>query len=273
MKMLPIDVSNIEGEIFFKGSNLQDLTEKDLRDIRGPGIGMIFQDPLTSLNPVFSIGEQLIRPIIEHKNISKLEAREQAIELLKKVGISGADKRIDEYPHQFSGGQRQRIMIAGALSLRPEMLIADEPTTALDVSIQAQILKLIKELQEEFNTALLFISHNLGVISSIAHRVAAMYGGWIVEEAETGELFSNPCHPYTKALLSSVPSIYDKNRILKSLPGSPPAAGEVIAGCRLHPRCPVKISGICEVEEPGVYEVSTGHKVKCFHSRGNLSGN
>jgi peptide/nickel transport system ATP-binding protein len=264
MKMLPREAEIIDGEILFSGENLASLPENKMREIRGPGISMIFQDPLTSLNPVFSINEQLTMPIITHTRVSRKQARDMAIQMLKKVGIPAADKRIDEFPHQFSGGQRQRIMIAQSLSLNPKLLIADEPTTALDVSIQAQILDLLKNLQKEYNSALLFISHNLAVVAGIAHRVAVMYGGWIVEEAPTHEIFNNPLHPYTKALLAAVPTIYGESRKLDNLPGRPPTAGEQVTGCRLHPRCREKIGEICEKEEPGNICISPGHYVKCF---------
>jgi len=252
------------GEVFFKDRNLLELNEKEMQKIRGNEISMIFQDPLTSLNPVFTIEEQMVRPLIVHKKASVKSAREIAVDMLKKVGITGADKRISEYPHQFSGGQRQRIMIATTLSLNPDLLIADEPTTALDVSIQAQILKLLSDLQNEYNTSTIFITHDLGVIANIAQRVVIMYSGWIVEEACTEELFKNPCHPYTKALLEAVPTIHGENRKLRNLPGSPPSAGEKIEGCKLHPRCPQKIEGLCERNIPEYFNVGKEHRVRCF---------
>jgi peptide/nickel transport system ATP-binding protein len=264
MKMLPNEAEIIDGKILFRGEDIINIPESGMREIRGPGMSMIFQDPLTSLNPVFSINEQLTRPIIAHRGVSGKQAREMAIQMLKKVGIPAAEKRVDEFPHQFSGGQRQRIMIAGALSLNPMLLIADEPTTALDVSIQSQILDLLRELQQEYNSAMLFISHNLAVVAGIAHRVGVMYGGWIVEEASTGELFDKPYHPYTKALLSAVPTIHGENKTLESLPGRPPTAGDNITGCRLHPRCPEKIDGVCNRKEPETLELSPGHFVRCF---------
>jgi peptide/nickel transport system ATP-binding protein len=264
MRMLPREAEIIDGKILFQNENLAVLPEHKMREIRGPGISMIFQDPLTSLNPVFSINEQLTTPIMVHMGVSQKQAREMTIQMLKKVGIPAAEKRIDEYPHQFSGGQRQRIMIAGSLSLNPKLLIADEPTTALDVSIQAQILDLLKELQQEYNSALLFISHNLAVIAGIAHRVAVMYAGWIVEEAPTHEIFNNPSHPYTKALIGALPTIHGESRRLDNLPGKPPGAGESVTGCKLHPRCQKKIEGLCENEEPGNICISPGHFVKCF---------
>jgi oligopeptide/dipeptide ABC transporter ATP-binding protein len=254
----------VSGEIIFKGENLVGYSEEKMRTIRGSGIGMIFQDPLTSLNPVFNIYDLMTTPLMLHKKYNKKQALEAAVEMLGKVGIASPEKRIYEYPHQFSGGQRQRIMIATALSLNPSLLIADEPTTALDVSIQAQILDLLVNLQKEFNTSMIFISHNLGVISGISHRVAVMYGGWIVEEAPVKELFTNPCHPYTIALLEAIPTISGGDRRLKNLPGQPPTVGEVIKGCRLQARCPRKIEGLCEEKPPEDYYVSSNHRVRCF---------
>ncbi|MCD4783407.1 MAG: ABC transporter ATP-binding protein [Candidatus Eremiobacteraeota bacterium] len=264
VRLVPHPGEIISGEIYFKDCNLLELKEKEMQKIRGNDIAMIFQDPLTSLNPVFTIEEQMTRPLIVHKKISRNSASEIAVDMLKKVGVTGAEKRIHEYPHQFSGGQRQRIMIATALSLNPGILIADEPTTALDVSIQAQILKLLSDLQHEYNTSTIFISHDLGVIANIAHKVVIMYSGWIVEEADTGELFGNPCHPYTKALLDAVPTIYGENKKLRNLPGNPPSVGEKITGCKLHPRCPQKVKGLCDKSIPEYYKVGSRHRVRCF---------
>lgn len=264
VRLVPHPGEIISGEIFFKRRNLLELKEKEMQKIRGNDIAMIFQDPLTSLNPVFTIEEQMTKPLMVHKKISRNSARKIAVDMLNKVGVTGAEKRIFEYPHQFSGGQRQRIMIATALSLNPGLLIADEPTTALDVSIQAQILKLLSDLQHEYNTSTIFISHDLGVIANVAHKVVIMYSGWIVEEADTGELFGNPCHPYTKALLEAVPTIYGKNKKLRNLPGSPPSVGEKITGCKLHPRCPQKIAGLCDRGIPEYYNIGHRHRVRCF---------
>lgn len=264
MGMIPFPGKVDSGSILFDGKDLLALDGESLRQIRGSQIGMIFQDPLTSLNPVFSIKEQMLPPLMIHKNLPEKEALDTAVKMLEKVGIPSAEKRIEEYPHQFSGGQRQRIAIGMAMSLCPKILIADEPTTALDVSVQAQILLLMQQLQKETGTSLLFISHNLAVVSGIAHRVAVMYSGWIVEEALSEELFNNPLHPYTKALLDAVPLIQGPGKKLKGIPGQPPASGEIITGCKLHPRCSSAIKGICRTREPGYIEVSPGHRVRCF---------
>ena len=254
----------VSGEIIFDGEDLVKKSQEEMTNIRGDKIAMIFQDPMTSLNPVFNIDEQMTMPLMVHKKLSKNDARKQAVEMLKKVGIAAGEKRIFEYPHQFSGGQRQRILIGTALSLNPTLLIADEPTTALDVSVQAQILQLLSDLQKEFKTTMIFISHDLGVIAGISHKVAVMYGGWIVEEAPSKEIFNNACHPYTKALLNALPSITDVDHRLNSLPGHPPVAGEVIEGCKLYPRCPEKIEGKCNKDVPGYYYVKENHRVRCF---------
>jgi len=240
------------------------LDDNRLQKIRGSRIGMIFQDPLTSLNPVFSIYEQMVPPLMIHQGVSEKTAKEKAVAMLNRVGIMGASRRIKEFPHQFSGGQRQRIAIAMALCLEPEILIADEPTTALDVSIQAQVLEILIDLQKQMSTSMLFISHNLGVVSGIAHRVAVMYAGWIVEEAPAKKLFENPRHPYTRALINAIPLIKGPGKELKSLPGQPPSAGEIIRGCRLHPRCPDKIDGLCDSSIPEYYNPDEDHKVRCF---------
>lgn len=268
IKLIPPPGKTVSGSIMFYGGgepvDIIKTPEKEMEKIRGSKIAMIFQDPLTSLNPVFSIEDQMTCPLMIHQKLSKKEALDKAVFMLEKVGISGAVKRIKDYPHHFSGGQRQRIMIASALSLEPLLLIADEPTTALDVSIQAQILDLLEKLQEETKTAMIFISHNLGVIADISQRVAVMYGGWIVEEAPADKLFANPLHPYTQALLQSIPSIYGESKTLSGLPGRPPSAGEDIKGCRLHPRCPKNIPQKCCHEKPQFITVDEGHKVRCF---------
>ena len=268
IKLIPPPGKTVSGSIMFYGAgepfDIIKTSEKEMEKIRGSKIAMIFQDPLTSLNPVFSIEDQMTCPLMIHQKLSKKEALDKAVYMLEKVGISGGVKRIKDYPHHFSGGQRQRIMIASALSLEPLLLIADEPTTALDVSIQAQILDLLEQLQEETKTAMIFISHNLGVIADISQRVAVMYGGWIVEEAPADKLFANPLHPYTQALLESIPSIYGETKTLSGLPGRPPSAGETIKGCKLHPRCPKKMLQKCCYDEPQFLTVEEGHKVRCF---------
>ncbi|MFP4498766.1 MAG: ABC transporter ATP-binding protein [Vulcanimicrobiota bacterium] len=264
MQLLPSGISVKNGEIFFEGRDILKLNPEQMRELRGPGIAMIFQDPMTSLNPVFSVEDLLTQPIRIHEGVSRDDAGKKAREMLEKVGITPAEKRMSQYPHQFSGGQRQRIMIASALSMDPRLLIADEPTTALDVSIQAQILELMRKLQSDFKTSLIFISHNLGVISEIAQKVAVMYAGWIVEEAPVREIFSNPLHPYTRALIKAIPSIKTKKEKLTSLPGQPPGTGVIVTGCKLHPRCPEMIPGLCNKKEPEDYQINENHRVKCF---------
>ncbi|MGM9968170.1 ABC transporter ATP-binding protein [Rummeliibacillus sp. TYF005] len=210
------------GKILFNGKDILKLSEKEMQKIRGKDISMIFQDPMTSLNPTMTIGKQIMEPILKHQNVSKDEAKKKAIELLQLVGMPKPELRIKQYPHQFSGGQRQRIVIAIALACNPHILIADEPTTALDVTIQAQILELMKSLQKKINTSIIFITHDLGVVANVADRVAVMYGGKIVEIGTVDEIFYNPQHPYTWGLLSSMPSLDIKDEKLYAIPGTPP---------------------------------------------------
>ena len=238
----------------------------EIRDIRGNEIAMIFQEPMTSLNPVYSIGEQITEAVQLHQAASKAEARELAIAMLDKVGIPGPAKRVDEYPHQFSGGMRQRAMIAMALSCHPSLLIADEPTTALDVTIEAQILALIKQLQAELGMSVMIITHNLGVIGEMADEVVVMYMGKIVEEAPLAELFNNPQHPYTQALFRSIPRIGRKDR-LEPIAGSVPNPYRIPKGCSFAPRC-MRAMSICSKEEPPVFTLAEGHQAKCWlHQR------
>lgn len=223
MRLLPESSSEFKnGEILFNGNDLTKLTDKQMQKIRGKEISMIFQDPMTSLNPTMTIGKQLMEPILKHQKVSKAKAREVGIELLKMVGIPNAENRFKMYPHQFSGGQRQRIVIAIALACNPKVLIADEPTTALDVTIQAQILELMKDIQKKVDTSIIFITHDLGVVANVADRVAVMYGGRIVEVGTVDEIFYNPQHPYTWGLLSSMPSLDLSEEKLYAIPGTPP---------------------------------------------------
>lgn len=223
MRLLPESNSEIKnGEIFFDGKDLTKLSEREMQKIRGKDISMIFQDPMTSLNPTMTIGKQIMEPIIKHQNMSKSSARERAIELLRLVGIPKAEERFKQYPHQFSGGMRQRVVIAIALACNPKVLIADEPTTALDVTIQAQILELMKDLQKKIETSIIFITHDLGVVANVADRVAVMYGGRIVEIGTVDEIFYNPKHPYTWGLISSMPDLETADAELYAIPGSPP---------------------------------------------------
>ncbi|MEK4484878.1 ABC transporter ATP-binding protein [Psychrobacillus sp. FSL H8-0484] len=223
MRLLPESSSEFKnGQILFNGKDLTKLTDKEMQKIRGKDISMIFQDPMTSLNPTMTIGNQIMEPILKHRKVSKSEARKVAVDLLRLVGLPKPEARIKQYPHQFSGGQRQRIVIAIALACNPQILIADEPTTALDVTIQAQILELMKDLQKKIDTSIIFITHDLGVVANVADRVAVMYGGKIVEIGTVDEIFYNPQHPYTWGLLSSMPSLDTAEEKLYAIPGTPP---------------------------------------------------
>ncbi|WP_342566911.1 ABC transporter ATP-binding protein [Psychrobacillus sp. FSL K6-4046] len=223
MRLLPESSSEFKnGQILFNGKDLTKLTDREMQKIRGKDISMIFQDPMTSLNPTMTIGKQIMEPILKHRKVSKVEARKIAVDLLRLVGMPKPEARIKQYPHQFSGGQRQRIVIAIALACNPQILIADEPTTALDVTIQAQILELMKDLQKKIDTSIIFITHDLGVVANVADRVAVMYGGKIVETGTVDEIFYNPQHPYTWGLLSSMPSLDTAEEKLYAIPGTPP---------------------------------------------------
>jgi peptide/nickel transport system ATP-binding protein len=237
------------GEAIFKGENLLTMSSSRLRDIRGNDIAMIFQDPMTSLNPVHRIGHQLVEAIQLHRDVTKAQARSRALELLKAVGIPRAERRIDDYPHQFSGGMRQRVMIAMALVNDPDLLIADEPTTALDVTTQAQILKLMTNLQKDFGSAIILITHDLGVIAEAADDVVVMYAARIAEQAPVDNLFKRPHHPYTWGLLGSLPRLDSDVDRLVQIQGQPPSLLNPPRGCRFHPRCPY-VMGICKTVEP-----------------------
>ncbi|MDO4302367.1 MAG: ABC transporter ATP-binding protein [Bacillota bacterium] len=252
-----------EGEVIFDGNNLLSMTEKELDEIRGDQITMIFQDPLTSLNPVFTVGNQIVESIMTHMHLSKKQARERAISLLNKVGMPDAEGMMKKYPHTLSGGMRQRAMIAMALSCNPRLLIADEPTTALDVTIQAQIMKLLKELQQENGMSIILITHDIGVVANMADRVLVMYAGQIIEEASADELFTAPKHPYTRGLLGTVPTIRDgADRQLVSIPGMVPESYDDIVGCRFAQRCPYR-SKECDNPQQN-YEFGQGHTAKCI---------
>lgn len=262
----------VEGEIIFyrDGDSVIDLAKlqpesEEMRSIRGKEISMIFQEPMTSFSPVHTIGDQIMEAIILHQKVNKKEARERAIEMLRRVKIPRAETVIDAYPHQLSGGMRQRAMIAMALSCNPKLLIADEPTTALDVTIQAQILDLIQELQKSFGMAVMIITHNLGVIAEMAKDVVVMYLGKIVESASVEEIFYNPLHPYTRALLESIPKIGKKEKKrLKAIKGIVPDPYNLPTGCSFHPRCPEYMKGVCNKEVPELKEIKPGHKVSCL---------
>lgn len=259
------------GEILLNGKDLTTLNEKEMRAIRGNELAMIFQEPMTSLNPLFTIGNQLMEAILIHnKKWSKKQAKERALEIMKLVGLPRSEELINEYPHQLSGGMRQRVMIAMALLCDPKVLIADEPTTALDVTIQAQILKLMKELNERLNTAVLMITHDLGVVAETCERVVVMYAGQIVEEAPVLEIFQNPQHPYTKGLIQSVPDMRYKKDSLYSIPGNVPKPGSIKQGCRFAPRCEFAFDR-CFTENPALYETSATHVSRCFLSSSSVA--
>jgi peptide/nickel transport system ATP-binding protein len=252
------------GEILLDGKDLTKLKEKEMREVRGQQVAMIFQEPMTSLNPLFKIGNQLAEAIrIHNSKWSKKQINERAIEIMKLVGLPRAEQLINEYPHQLSGGMRQRVMIAMALACDPKVLIADEPTTALDVTIQAQILHLIKDLNHRLNTAVLLITHDLGVVAETCERVVVMYAGQIVEEAPVLEIFRNPKHPYTQGLIQSVPDMRYKKETLYSIPGNVPKPGSITNGCRFAARCPHAFER-CLVENPQIYDLSSDHKARCF---------
>ncbi len=261
--LLPPAARLTQGTILYKGTPLNNLPAKKLRAIRGAKISMIFQDPTASLNPVLTIGEQVTETLRAHQKISKQVAWEKAAELLKDVGISEAEKRLNEYPFQFSGGMCQRVMIAMALANNPEVLIADEPTTALDVTIQAQILRLLRSLQQKHQMSALFITHNLAVVARIADDVLVLYGGLCMEQAPVQDLFSRPLHPYTQGLLSSLVSVDKKQAVLPAIQGQPPLPGQMGEGCPFAPRCPYK-QDKCLAKCPPLTEVEKGRWVRCW---------
>ncbi len=262
LRILASNGKIMSGQVLYKGIDLVQLPESDMRQVRGKEIAMIFQDPMTSLNPVLKISDQMIEVIAMHRDVSEAEARELAIESLAAVGLSDAADRIDEYPHKFSGGMRQRILIARALALRPSLLIADEPTTALDVTIQAQVLEIIKDMKEQYNLALMLITHNLGVVAELTDRVHIFYGGRVAEVATTYNIFTMPMHPYTIALLESIPSLDVEKGRLATIPGSVPQLINPPKGCRFHPRCKYA-KDKCSVDIPVLEEKETGRFVAC----------
>ena len=256
----------VEGEIIFQGKDLLSLSEKEMRKIRGNKISMIFQEPMTSLNPVFTIGNQIAEAITLHQGLKRKEAYEKTIEALRMVGMPGPEERIKHYPHQMSGGMRQRVMIAMAISCEPALLIADEPTTALDVTIQSQILDLLRDLKQTLNMALILISHDLGVIAEMADRIAVMYGGSIMEYAPASEIFRHSRNPYTQGLLRSLPYYQKRKSRFKTILGQVPDPLNLPAGCKFHPRCD-RVIDICRDVEPGFEEINPGHWSKCHRSR------
>jgi oligopeptide/dipeptide ABC transporter ATP-binding protein len=254
----------INGEIWFKGEDLLKKKPEQMRKIRGNDISMIFQEPMTSLNPVYTIGEQISEAIILHQKLNKGNALEKTVEMLKLVGIANPERRVHEYPHEFSGGQRQRVMIAMALSCNPDLLIADEPTTALDVTIQAQILELIKKLKDEIGMAVLMITHNLGVIAEVSDHVVVVYAGKAVEYADVISIFKHPKHPYAMALQKSIPQLTDKPGIkLEVIEGNIPDPLALPTGCKFHPRCKFAIN-ICKKKEPELEKIGDNHIVRCW---------
>ncbi|WP_075980257.1 ABC transporter ATP-binding protein [Bacillus massilinigeriensis] len=272
MKLIPQPPGKIVGgEILLNGEDIVNASEKRMREIRGNDIAMIFQEPMTSLNPLFTIGNQLIEAINIHKRIGKKEAFERAVEMLKLVGLPRAEQIMKEYPHQLSGGMRQRVMIAMALSCSPKVLIADEPTTALDVTIQAQILSLMKELNERLGTAIIMITHDLGVVAELCERVIVMYAGKVVEEATVHDIFKNPKHPYTIGLLKSIPDISEKRERLYSIPGNVPKPGTIKTGCRFADRCEF-VQERCRLNTPPLYKADDSDQyVRCFlHETGGI---
>jgi peptide/nickel transport system ATP-binding protein len=264
LRLLDNNGSVTSGKILFNNLNLKDLSDHDIRKIRGNEIAMIFQDPMTCLDPVYTIGDQIIETIRIHEDLSKQEYRVRALELLRLVGLPDPETRIDAYPHQLSGGQRQRVMIAIALACRPNLIIADEPTTALDVTVQAQIMQLLKDLQSQFGTAIILVTHDLGVVAEMADRVVVVYAGQVVEQSNVRELFEKPEHPYTAALMRSIPRMEtDRNQRLQTIKGNVPNLKELPAGCRFHPRCTLATEK-CKSEEPPLFEVGEGRISKCW---------
>jgi len=254
----------VAGKAFFFGQDLLKMTKEEIRHVRGAQISMVFQDPMTSLNPVLTIGKQLEEPLMLHIGMNKQQARDRAAELLEMVGIPKAKDRLNDYPHQYSGGMRQRVMIAMALSCSPQILIADEPTTALDVTIQAQIMELVKRLRDELGMSIIWITHDLGVVAGLAQRVMVMYGGFIIEEAPVGELFANPTHPYTLGLIGSLPKIHSKEHSkLYSIEGLPPVLYQKPQACPFAPRCKWAMEK-CWKENPALEPVAPEHRVACW---------
>ena len=266
LRLLPEPPAKVvAGEILFQGRDLLKMGSEEMRAIRGNRIAMIFQEPMTSLNPVLTVGDQIAESIILHQKKTKAEAWAKAVDLLKKVGIPHPEERVHDYPHQFSGGMRQRAMIAIALSCEPDVLIADEPTTALDVTIQAQILELMKDLQREYKIAIILITHNIGVVAEMADDVVVMYAGRPVETAPINELFKNPKHPYTKGLLASVPSVYERKDRLEAIAGQPPDLTGGFVGCPFAPRCPAVMER-CASDDPPQFHLKGERMSNCWKS-------
>ncbi|MGW4458096.1 ABC transporter ATP-binding protein [Streptomyces albidoflavus] len=259
------------GQIIFEGRDLLTLKEDRRRKVRGAEMAMIFQDALSSLNPVLTVGEQLGEMFTVHRGMSRKDAKARAVELMDRVRIPAAPERVDQYPHQFSGGMRQRIMIAMAMALEPKLIIADEPTTALDVTVQAQVMELLAELQREYNMGLILITHDLGVVADVADKIAVMYAGRIVETAPVHDIYRAPAHPYTRGLLDSIPRLDQKGRELYAIKGLPPNLLAIPPGCAFHPRCPLA-QPVCTTDEPPLYEVDPRRRSACHFWKETLDG-
>ncbi len=264
MRLLPSAATVVGGKALLDGRDVLALGRREMRSVRGNEVAMVFQEPMTSLDPAFTIGDQIVETVKAHSKTSTSTARKRAIETLERVGIANAARRVDDYPHQFSGGMRQRVMMAIALVMHPKLLIADEPTTALDVTIQAQILELIASLREELGMSVILITHNLGIVNEIAHRVAVMYGGEIVESGPTGEILGNPKHPYTQGLLRSMPGMGERRSKLSVIPGRVPELADLPTACRFAPRCANRIAR-CEQEHPPLAPVAANHELRCLN--------
>lgn len=264
MRLVPDPPGKIvDGEILFEGRDLLKITESEMRKIRGNDISMIFQEPMTSLNPIYTIGDQIVETITQHQGLSRKESLDKVVEMLRLVGIPLPDRRVNEYPHQLSGGMRQRVMIAMALSCNPKLLIADEPTTALDVTIQAQILELMRKLKKDLGMAIMLITHDLGVVAEMAKRVVVMYAGKVIEEGDVFSIFRHPLHPYTEGLLASVPRMDSTRESLHVIEGVVPNPLKLPVGCRFSPRCPYVIDR-CRERQPELEQVAPGRYVACF---------
>lgn len=266
MRLIPTPPGHIrEGSIRLEDKEIRELSERDMHKVRGAQMAMVFQDPFTSLNPTMTLGAQVAEPLLLHKGVSKQEARQQVLELFEAVRLPNPELRYKQYPHEISGGQRQRVMIAIAFACKPRLLIADEPTTALDVTVQAQVLSLIQQMQREFKTGVLMITHDLGVVAEVCDRVLVMYAGQVVESGTVEQIFASPKHPYTQGLLASLPQIQaDTRQRLVSIPGQPPDLSALPKGCAFYDRCPKRLVDICTQKEPEEARFENGQTVRCF---------
>ena len=270
MRLISATAGRIEtGQVLLDGRDLREISDSDMCAVRGNDIAMVFQEPMTSLNPVMSCGRQIVEALVMHQPEERVRSRERALEMLRLVGLPAPERRLDEYPHQLSGGMRQRVMIAMALACHPRVLIADEPTTALDVTVQAQILELLRGLQQQFGMGILLITHDLGIIAEMADRVCVMYAGKLVEEAPVGEIFANPQHPYTRGLLRSIPPIDRRLDRLEVIPGSVPDARDFPDGCRFRPRCQAAVTACFQTPEPAA--ISSDHWASCWRAGDPMS--